>query len=71
MFHENANEGSASIKSCWNTINPFISSRGNLSGNNIIIEALNDTNLTVNGSNSVFIKAKHEICDEILSWNFQ
>ena len=30
-FQENASEGSASSKSCWNTIKPFIISKGTLS----------------------------------------
>ena len=63
-FQENANEGSASSKSFWNTVKPFISSKGTFSNDNIITEAPNDTTLTIKGGNLVSIKAKDEIWDE-------
>ena len=57
-FLENDGEVSALNKSFWNTFKPFISSKGNFFSDNIIIEATNDTTLTVKGSNLVSIKAK-------------
>ena len=63
-FEENASEGSASSKSFWNEFKPFISSKGTLSNDNIIIEAPNDTTLTIKGGSLVSIKAKDEIRDE-------
>ena len=63
-FQKNAREGSASSKSFWNTVNPFISCKGTLSNDKIIIKALNNTTLSMKGSNLVFIKAKDEIRNE-------
>ena len=63
-FQENTSEGSASSKSFWNAVKPFISSKGNLSNDNIIIEAPNDNTLTIKGGNVVSIIAKDEIRDE-------
>ena len=57
-FQENASKGSASSKSFWNKVKSFISSRGTLSNDNIIIEAPTDTTLTIKGGNLVSIKAK-------------
>ena len=62
-FQDNANEGSATSKSFWNIVKPFISSKRTLSRYNIIIEAPNNTTLTVKG-NLVYIKAKNEIPEE-------
>ena len=63
-FKENAGEGSASGKSFWNTVKPFISSKGTLSNDNIIIEATSDTNVKVKGEGVVSVKAQDEIRDE-------
>ena len=63
-FQENANEGSASNKSFWNTVKPFISNKGTLSNDNIIIESADDINLKVKNGDLVSIKAKHEIREE-------
>ena len=63
FFQENASEGSASSKYFWNTVKPFISTKGTLSNDNII-EAPNDTTLTIKRDNIVSIKAKDEIRDE-------
>ena len=63
-FQENASEGSASSKSFWNTVKPFISNKGTLANDNIIIEAPSDSTINVKGGASVFIKAKDEIRDE-------
>ena len=63
-FQENASESSASSKSFWNAVKPFISIKETLTNDNIIIEALNDTNLTIKGGNLVSIKAKDEIRGE-------
>ena len=57
-FQENAGEGSASSKSFWNTVKPFISSKGALPINDIIIEAPNDITLTIKGGNLVSMKTK-------------
>ena len=46
-FLENAVEYFALIKCFWNTVKPFISNKGNLSSDDIIIEVPNDTTLTV------------------------
>ena len=61
---ENASKRSAPSKSLWNTVKPFISSKGTLSNDNIIIEDPNDATLTIKGGNLVSIKAKDEIRDE-------
>ena len=63
-FQENSSEDSALSKSFWDTVQLFISSKGTLSNDNIIIDALNVTTLTIKGGNIVSIKAKDEICDE-------
>ena len=63
-FQENATEGFASSKSFWDTAKPFISSKGTLSNDNIIIEAPNDTTLTIKADNIVSIKSKDDIRDE-------
>ena len=63
-FQENANEGSVSNKSFWNTFKPFISNKGTLSNDNIIIESADDITLKVKNGDLVSIKAKDEIRDE-------
>ena len=63
-FQENENEGSLSNKSFWNTVKPFISNKGTLSNDNIIIESADDITLTVKNGDLVSIKAKDEIRDE-------
>ena len=63
-FQENASKRSAPSKSLWNTVKPFISSKGTLSNDNIIIEDPNDATLTIKGGNLVSIKAKDKIRDE-------
>ena len=63
-FQENANEGSVSNKSFWNTVKPFISNKGTLSNDNIIIESADDITLKVKNGDLVSIKAKDEIRDE-------
>ena len=63
-FKENANEGSVSNKSFWNTVEPFISNKGTLSNGNIIIESADDITLKVKNGDLVSIKAKDEIRDE-------
>ena len=64
-FQKNcSSEGSASSKSFWNTVEPFISSKGTLSNGNIIIETPNGTTLTIKGANLESIKAKDELDDE-------
>ena len=63
-FQENANEGSVSNKSFWNTVKPFISNKGTLSNDNIIIESADDIILKVKNGDLVSIKAKDEIRDE-------
>ena len=63
-FQENANEGSVSSKSFWNTAKPFISNKGTLSNDNIIIESADDITLKVKNGDLVSIKAKDEIRDE-------
>ena len=63
-FQENANEGSVSNKSFWNTVEPFISNKGTLSNDNIIIESADDITLKVKNGDLVSIKAKDEIRDE-------
>ena len=63
-FQKNANEGSASSKSFWNTVNPFISCKGTLSNDKIIIKAPNNTTVSIKGSNLVSIKTKDEIRDK-------
>ena len=68
-FQENANEG-LSNKSFWNTVKPFISNKGTLSNDNIIIESADDITLKVKNGDLVSIKAKDEIRDEhILMFN--
>ena len=63
-FQENANEGSVSNKSFWNTVKPFISNKGTLSNDNIIIESADDINLKVKNGDLVSINAKDETRDE-------
>ena len=63
-FQENANEGSVSNKSFWNTVKPFISNKGTLSNDNIIIESADDITLKVKNGDLFSIKAKDEIRDE-------
>ena len=63
-FQENANEGSVSNKSFWNTVKPFISNKGTLSNDNIIIESADDITLKVKNGDLVSIKAKDEMRDE-------
>ena len=63
-FQENANEGSVSNKSFWNTVKPFISNKGTLSNDDIIIESADDITLKVKNGDLVSIKAKDEIRDE-------
>ena len=63
-FQENASQDSASGKSLCNTVKSFISSKGTLSNDNIIVEAPNGTTLTIKEGNLVSIKAKDEIRDE-------
>ena len=60
-FQGNTSEGSASSKSFWNTVNPFIRNKGTLSSDNIIIKDPNDTTIVVKGGNLVSIKAKYKI----------
>ena len=60
-FQWNTSEGSASSKSFWNTVNPFIRNKGTLSSDNIIIKDPNDTTIVVKGGNLVSIKAKYKI----------
>ena len=57
-FQENVSESSASSKYFWNTVQYFISSKGTLSNDNIIVEAPNDTTLIIKGGNLVYIKLK-------------
>ena len=63
-FQENANEGSVSNKSFWNTVKSFISNKGTLSNDSIIIESADDITLKVKNGDQVSIKAKDEIRDE-------
>ena len=63
-FQENENEGSVSNKSFWNTVKPFISNKGTLSNDNIIIESADDITPKVKNGDLVSIKAKDEIRDE-------
>ena len=63
-FQENASEESVSSKSFWNTVKPFISNKGTLSNDNIIIESANDVTLNVKNGDLISIKAKDEIRDE-------
>ena len=57
-------EGSATSKSFWKTVKPFISTKGTLSNDNIIIEASSDSTINIKGGNPVSIKAKDEIRNE-------
>ena len=57
-FQENVSESSASSKYFWNTVQHFISSKGTLSNDNIIVEAPHDTTLITKGGNLVYIKLK-------------
>ena len=52
-FQENTSEGSTLSKSFWNTVKPFIRSKGTLSNDHIFIEAPNDTTLTIKEVNFV------------------
>ena len=63
-FQENASEGSTSTKKFWSTVKPFVSSKGTLSNDNIIIEASNDSTVNIKGGESVHVKTKDEIRDE-------
>ena len=63
-FQENPSECSPSSKSFWNIVRSFISSKGTLPNDNIIIEAPNHTTLAIKRCNLVTIKAKDEIRDE-------
>ena len=63
-FEENISEGSASVKSFWNTVKSFIHNKGIFSSDNVYIEALNYTTLNVKWGNLVYIKPKAEIGDE-------
>ena len=63
-FLENANEGSVSSKFFWNTVKPFISNKGTLSNDSIIIESAEDIFIIVKNGDLVSIKAKDEIRDE-------
>ena len=63
-FLENANEGSVSSKSFWNTVKPFISNKGTLSNDSIIIESAEDITIKVKNGDLTSIKAKDEIRDE-------
>ena len=48
-FLKHAGEGSATGKQFWNTVKPFISSKGILSDDNIIIEAQEDSTVNIKG----------------------
>ena len=63
-FQVHAGEGSTTGKSFWKTVKPFISTKGTLSSDNIIIEAPNDTTINIKEGDSISIKAKDEIRDE-------
>ena len=63
-FQVHAGEGSTTVKSFWKTVKPFISTKGTLSSDNIIIEAPNDTTINIKEGDSISIKAKDEIRDE-------
>ena len=63
-FLENANEGSVSSKLFWNTVKPFISNKGTLSNDSIIIESAEDITIKVKNGDLISIKAKDEIRDE-------
>ena len=60
-FQVHAGEGSATGKSFWKIVKPFISTKGTLSSDNIIIEAPNDTTINIKEGDSISIKAKDEI----------
>ena len=59
-----ASEGSTTGKSFWKTVKPFISTKGTLSSDNIIIEAPNDTTINVKEGDSISTKRKDESRDE-------
>ena len=63
-FQVHAGEGSATGKSFWKTVKPFISTKGTPSSDNIITEAPNDTTINIKEGDSISIKAKDEIRDE-------
>ena len=63
-FLENANEGSVSSKLFWNTVKPFISDKGTLSNDSIIIESAEDITIKVKNGDLISIKAKDEIRGE-------
>ena len=60
-FQVHAGEGSATGKSFWKTVKPFISTKGTPSSDNIITEAPNDTTINIKEGDSISIKAKDEI----------
>jgi len=63
-FQKNADEGSATSKPFWNAVKPFISDKGTLSNDNIIIEAPKDSTVNIKGGDKKSIKAQDEIRDE-------
>ena len=63
-FQKHAGEGSATGKQFWNTVKPFISSKGTLSDDNIIIEAQEDSTVNIKGGYQISLQAKDEIRDE-------
>ena len=63
-FQKHAGEGSAIGKQFWNTFKPFISSKGTLSDDNIIIEAQEDSTVNIKGGYQISLQAKDEIRDE-------
>ena len=63
-FQKHAGEGSATGKQFWNTVKPFISSKGTLSDDNIIIEAQEDSTVNIKGGYQISLQTKDEIRDE-------
>ena len=63
-FQKHAGEGSATGKQFWNTVKPFISSKGSFSNDNIIIEAGKDSTVAIKGGDEISVQAKDEIRDE-------
>ena len=63
-FQKHAGEGSTTGKQFWNTVKPFISSKGTLSDDNIITEAQEDSTVNIKGGYQISLQAKDEIRDE-------